>query len=410
MITPSFSITATERILPRLTLDFTNPSLSSLVTFVRSGATATRVNSSGYIESVAANTPRFDYNPVTLVCNGLLIEDQRTNIILDSGDFSSLIWNKLNATIDIVAITSPLGNANSQKLAETAVNGEHRLLQNFVSVSTQSYTLSFYAKASERNWIACQLVGNMTGFPFVYFNLQNGTTGATNTSASNFSITPAGNGWYRCTLTAVANGTISAFNIWNASANGTVSYQGVTGSGALFDAVQVESSAFASSYIPTAASQVTRTADEATITGTNFSNWYNASEGSAVIQAIQKAVSGTCPTWEFDDNTSNESIALRSVSTDPQLFVVDGGATQATLDAGTISANTIYKMGGAWKASSFATAIDGASAVAQAYGTLPTVTQARLGSDGVNYLNGCLQNFRYWPQRIVNAEVQSFTK
>jgi hypothetical protein len=84
--------------------------------------------------------------------------------------------------------------------------------------------------------------------------------------------------------------------------------------------------------------------------------------------------------------------------------------TTATLDAGTITSNTSYKLSGAWKTSSFATAINGATAVTQASGTLPTVTQARLGSDGTNFLNGILQKIQYYPQRLINNEVQAFSK
>jgi len=93
MITPSFSLTATERVLPKLALDFTTANLDPRITFTRSGSTATRVNSSGYIEAVAANIPRFDFNPTTLVCNGLLIEDSRTNICLQSEDLSNASWS-----------------------------------------------------------------------------------------------------------------------------------------------------------------------------------------------------------------------------------------------------------------------------------------------------------------------------
>ena len=75
MITPSFALTATERVLPRLALDFTTASLDPRVTFTRALNTATRINSSGLVETVNADTPRFDYtlNPGG-ACKGLLIE------------------------------------------------------------------------------------------------------------------------------------------------------------------------------------------------------------------------------------------------------------------------------------------------------------------------------------------------
>ena len=44
--------------------------------------------------------------------------------------------------------------------------------------------------------------------------------------------------------------------------------------------VQLETGSFPTSYIPTKGSTVTRNADEASITGTNFSSWYNQSEGT----------------------------------------------------------------------------------------------------------------------------------
>ena len=106
MITPAYSLTATERILPKLALNFLSASLDPRVTFTRAGATATRVNSSGLIESVAADTARFDFDPTTLVCKGLLIEEQRQNVILNSANWTAGSWSSYttgSATISITA-------------------------------------------------------------------------------------------------------------------------------------------------------------------------------------------------------------------------------------------------------------------------------------------------------------------
>lgn len=84
MITPSFALTATERVLPKLALDFTTASLDARVTITRANNTATAINSSGVIAVVNANLPRFDYDPSTLVCKGLLIEESRTNALVNS--------------------------------------------------------------------------------------------------------------------------------------------------------------------------------------------------------------------------------------------------------------------------------------------------------------------------------------
>ena len=84
MITPAFNLTATERVLPRLAIDFTTAVLDSRVVISRANNTATRISSNGTIEIVNANLPRFDYNPTTLLCNGLLIEGARTNLLLNA--------------------------------------------------------------------------------------------------------------------------------------------------------------------------------------------------------------------------------------------------------------------------------------------------------------------------------------
>ena len=105
MITPAYSITATERVLPKLALDFTTSVLDSRVTVTRALNTATRVNNSGLVEIVNANLPRFDFDPVSLAPKGLLIEEQRANIAAYSQDFSS--WSSGGAAVTSDAVVAP---------------------------------------------------------------------------------------------------------------------------------------------------------------------------------------------------------------------------------------------------------------------------------------------------------------
>lgn len=427
MITPAFNLTATERVLPRLAFDFTTAILDSRITFTRALNTATAVNSLGYVATVNADTARFDYNPVTLACKGLLIEEARTNLLTYSEDYSQAVWT-LNAGMTIDATyQSPSNSMTANRIKErTTASATNAIVYASGPTITadSTITMSAFIKAvpgEAQRYVRMTVSSNSgtNGFRALF----NPNTGANSLAGAAFgtgtftsaTTTSYGNGWYRVTITGKvdpAATTLTQVGIF--LQNQTVSYGALyTGNGTagvILWGMMLEAGAFATSYIPTDATAVTRNADVATMTGANFSDWFNASEGSAVIQAIPSTISGTRPAVEFDDNTANESIALRSVAADPQLFVVDSGATQATLDAGTITANTVYKLGGAWKDSSFAVAINGAAAVSQASGTYPTVTQARLGSDGTNYLNGWLQNLRYWPQRIVNAEVQAFSK
>lgn len=405
MITPSFGLTAIERVLPKLALDFTTASLDSRVTFTRTGATATRVNASGLIETMAANTPRFDFNPTTLACKGLLIEEARLNLILRSSDFATT-WATDGATVSSNVAISPDGTQNADLIISAVANW--RIRQDVAVTGSTAYSCSTFVKKGNSTTVKFEFASTGGANPAVtanlYYNFDTNTITGTG-SVTSPAVTPAGNGWFRVSgvLTTSASHITMIMYCYGGAEYGLAGQTNWWG-------VQTEAGAFVTSYIPTVAATVTRNADVATMTGTNFSNWWYASEGAAVIQALPSTISNTRPAIQLDDNTANESITLRGVAADPQLFVVDGGITQATLDAGTITANTVYKLGGAWKASSFATAINGAAAVTSASGTLPTVTQARLGSDGTNYFNGHLQNLRYWPQRLTNAEVQAFSK
>ena len=118
MITPAYGMTATERVLPRLALDFTTASLDPRVTVTRALNTATVINSSGLVATVNANLPRFDYDPSTLACRGLLIEESRSNAILYSEDFSNGNWAKTGVTIGSNAVVAPDGNTTADNVVE----------------------------------------------------------------------------------------------------------------------------------------------------------------------------------------------------------------------------------------------------------------------------------------------------
>ena len=423
MITPSFGLTATERVLPQLALDFTTATLDPRITFTRSGNTATAVNSNGDIVLINADLPRFDYNPLTFICRGLLIEDSRTNTLQYSEDFSNAFWIKngmlafgSGSTVD--AIVSPDGSQNADLLTENTATGSHQLGVNlsFNYVSGTNYCQSYFVKSNGRNNGRIQFRSDWFGTNGANFNLSNKTISlVTGSSASSrCGIDEYKNGWFRVWLAATATATGTSptdLNFTFADSAGAISYTGDGTSGIYLWGAQLEIGLSPSSYIPNLSnSTTTRNSDIATMTGTNFSSWYSSGAGGVVARVLPSTVSGTRPILQFDDATADEIIALQGNTTNPELVIVDSGSPQAQIDAGTIAANTAYNLGAAWDTDNCAAAVNGGAAVTDTSATIPTVTQARLGSDGTNYLNGHLQIVRYWPQRIINAEVQAFSK
>jgi hypothetical protein len=388
-------------ITPSVSFDFTTASLDPRVTFTRSGATATVVNSSGVIQGVAADTPRFNYNPSTLACTGLLIEEAQTNLSLYSEQLNQVSWTLAGATVSANAINSPDGTLNADKLQEDSTTGAHRINQAYVkAASAITYTMSMYVKPAERSQLQIRLratsIGNNgTAIFNVSTGVVNSVTASGTYSNASATISLQNNGWYRCTLT-VTTDTGVAVSLNANLYNGSDSYTGVTGNGLYIWGAQLEAAAFATSYIPTTLLPLTRNADVATITGTNFSDFWQAVKGGASVLSTPSTVSGIRPLVQFDDNTANEIIALRGNTTNPELYIVDGGTPQAQLDAGTIAANTAYSLTGWWATDDCKARKDSGAVVTDTTAIIPTVTQARIGSDGTNYLNGTIATINYY--------------
>jgi len=393
MITPSFGLTATERVLPKLALDFTTASLDSRVTFTRSGNTATVTGSNGYISPVNADVPRFDYNPVTLVCKGLLIEETRSNLLLQSADFFSASWTKSNLSVSADVVTSPDGTQNADKLVENTVNTTHGISQ-APTLTAGIHSVSFFAKAGERSWMRVICVDGGA-----YINLSSGVFGTVSAGTVSFAakqIKNYGNGWYRIEVSFTAATGANTVLIRLATSDGGQTYLGDGTSGTYIWGAQLEAGAFATSYIPTTTTALTRNADVATMTGTNFSDFWQASKGGAQVLALPSTVSGIRPLVQYDDGTANNIIALRGNAANPELQIVDGGTPQVQLDAGTIVANTPYSLTGWWQTNDCKARQNSGATVSDYTATIPTVTQARLGSDGTNYLNGHLATVNYY--------------
>lgn len=419
MITPSFALTATERVLPKLALDFTTASLDPRVTFTRAGNTATVVNSSGFVAGINADLPRFDYTPTTLACKGLLIEEARTNVLTYSSQFDNVIWTKsgTNTTgtppyIDVAV--SPDNTQNADKLIENTGTSVHIFFQTFVAATgSTTYTWSTFVKAAERTFFMLESSkAGMTTFQSV-FNL---TTGAlVSTSATSATITPYQNGWYRVTHTFTTDAAPAGLNCVLKLHNGSTGfYTGDGTSGAFIWGAQLETGAFATSYIPTVASQVTRTADVATMTGTNFSDWFNAIEGTFEVTAFSFASDSTQRRAITANDTTNQNIIdisrIGSTAQSRAVVTTVGVTVFNSLNAAW-SLSTAANVVTSYKQNDFAACLGGGTLRTDNAGDVPVVTQLQIGNLlSIQFWCGHIQKIMYWPQRLTNNEVQAFSK
>jgi hypothetical protein len=411
MITPAFGLTATERVLPKLALDFTTALLDSRVTFTRTGNTATVINSSGFVTGINADLPRFDFDPVALTCKGLLIEEARTNSLKESNTFATSPWVNTRASSVTSSVVDPAGASTAVKLTEDSSASTTHLISQDVTNGNATYTFSVYLKAGERTNAAMFMSDLSTASVGINVNLTTGTftltTGGSWTNVSG-SVTNAGNGWWRCVTTATRGaGTVTSPRVLLANSSGNISYTGDGTSGAYIYGAQLEVGAFATSYIPTVASQVTRTADVATMTGTNFSDWFNAAQGTFVTQAMSPS---TFVPAHADNGTAGVSISTRSRASGVSGTAASVANISEQLTATNFTFAATNKVALAFKENDFAWSLNGATPATDTSGTLPTVDRMRFGSNVTSTFSGHLQKVFFYPQRLTTAEVQAFSK
>lgn len=411
---------------PTLNLDFAGTkTLDSRITFTRA-SNATYFDANGVMQTASNDVARFDHNPTTLQSLGLLIEEQRTNLLTYSEDFANAAWTKTRASITANTIVAPDGTLTGDKLVEdTTATNTHQIIQTISQTKNATYTFSFYAKAAERTFCRVFLNGFSGNNIRASFNLVTGVVSATgfggNGSFSNASAVSVGNGWFRCSLVGIPSASAgTGFDAQiNLATDGTITGDSYTGNG--FDGIfiwgaQVEAGAFATSYIPTTVAAATRNADVATMTGTNFSSWYNATEGTLYGQFSSYA-SGARAIVGISDGTLNNRIQFFANTGNPYTIasrLVSGGTQTNPANTGSIAVDAVgkaalaYAVGtgqGAISVNGGSVATSNPAAVAVGVNALDVGRGTALGN-----LSGHIQRIAYYPVRLSNDQLQALTR
>lgn len=397
-----------------LDLSFMAGVLDGRIAFTRAAGPATYFDATGTMQTAGTNVPRFDNDPVTHAPRGLLIEEARTNVLLQSGDFTNAAWSKINSTLS-AGIPGPNGAVTgSGFISNAGVIGY--VGQVLTPVAGTTYTQSCFVKAGSLSLVTLLIPVTWWADAAVRsasFNLTTVTATPSGAGAT-AAIIPVGQGWYRISLTVTPDTAVAATpQFVRATSNG----DGTTVQYYVFGA-QIEAGAFPTSYIPTTAATATRAAEAATIP---LGAWFNAVAGSLAVD-----YTGTNPppagaqatVARLDDGTATNLVAIFYLpsSTQGRANVIAATVNQLnTLAIG--AANTLtgainkaaiaYGGGGPW--------ITTMNANVPGVGTGSTVlvspTTLRLGvSVGGNWqLNGYIRRVRYWPRALSNSELQSVT-
>lgn len=407
-------------IRPSLNLDFANSrALDPRITFARASS-AMYYDDMGKYRQAATNEARFDHDPVTGECKGLLIEESRTNLLTYSEQFDNAAWGRVGATISPNTTTAPDGTVTADKLIEDTTTGGHKVTQQ-VTFGTGWVSFSVRAKAAERSKLRLYLTDLVSAVCAADIDLLTceviGSTFQTPWAGGFASIRNLGDGWCECVLAAPATqGVTKKAEIRAIYASGVDSYTGDGISGIYIWGAQLEAGAFPTSYIPTTSAQATRAADIAQMTGANFSWWFNPSEGTIASEWWLGYDTVSAQVYSINNGSGSSMIRCRygssGTSNDNAVTIADVVSAGLGLSTQQIQ-NTKYRNAMAYAANDFARSADGANVVVDTSGALPVVTMLGIGGAGYGSsenLNGHIARLTYYPKRLPNALLQELSR
>lgn len=439
-------------IRPTLDLNFAaTKTLDRRITFTRDSL-GTYVDELGIVRIAPNNTPRFDHDPTTGESLGLLIEESRTNIqkistMRQSGSgpdarFSINTASEQTAGENTNGVVGPDGTAKGVcRLfftgSETDPSGSVYVMASTSSsngadfTTTNTHTSSVWIRPGlETEWkmtahsayASSSAGGSATNLNFIFTLTGEGTVTSIQTGGIAASVKKYPNNWYRCTITYHRNSTGSVSSGYGVIIYPNVYYsynaQSQTGDIGWVWGPQVEEGAFATSYIPTSGSTVTRAADIAKITGTNFSSWFNNTEGT--IDISYKLGLDTTANRIFQigkSPTTNNFLDVVSAAGNGNggyFYVNYEGTNQGSGPSvsNSLYTNTVFKVAAAYKENDV-------QAVNNKTTTVFTDTTVSIPSglnqlyfcqyNGSDQLNGHLQTAKYYPKRLPLAQLQGLT-
>lgn len=404
---------------PNVSLNFAgSKTLDGRITFTRS-TTATYSDDMGRIKTAAAGEGRIDHSG-TGDCLGLLIEEQRTNVLKRSesmwhSDWSDQVTGDGGSATQSGTDVDPSGNNNALKIvSKSSASGYHAIYQNGSLSNSTTYTFSVYAKANGYNFIGMSL-GSPCQTSGVFFNLSTGAVGTTNGSGWTPKITTAGNGWYRCQVTKTTNNE-SFPQIETHSADNQGQYTGDGSSGVLLWGAQCELGDFSTSYIPTTSSTVTRNKDVATIFDIDF---YNEPSGTMIskVSYLGRVPGGALQAqWSFGGCSGNSQYGLKLIQYGFNQQYRTGGATAHHINpsvyAGTSTMTDLNAVGVAYATNDLQLTVNGSSAGSLTSGFSGPVGATRLDIGNYGEIAGNLRirSLAYYNTRLSNTALEALTK
>ena len=354
--------------------------------------------------------PRYDFDASTVPAQprGLLIEESRSNLAPRSQEIDNVSWGKTgllafgSGSVGNAAI-APDGTLTADLITEDTSTGAHETYIN-PTVTVGAHTWSIYVKPNGRNWV--YLYADQAGLAGinVYLNIATGVVGTKGAGVTGATVTPVGNGWYRCsvTLTTVLASTLSCYARMVTGDNAPT-HTGDGVSGVYLWGAQVEAGSFATSYIPTTSASVTRAADVVKLTGSALTTLQGGA-ASAIVQmtSVPDAANGT--PYILSGNSIQNNTLLQAFANDRVSSKAASTHLPATIGGGGLFSTNVVRASIGFSAAGRACAANNGLLVTNA-NVFTVPTQVSLGGyfSGTNQVNAAIQSFALYNQRLPDA-------
>ena len=303
-----------------------------------------------------ANVPRLDYSGGG--CPKLLLESQRTNALTYSEQFNNAAWTPTGVSVTANNAISPSGYQDADTVTFGASASQN--IYNFPTSAIGANTFSIYAKTA-------------SGTKAFRLRIDTGSGPAV---SSDFTATTT---WQRFTFTATTTAAFLVAYIFNDSL-------GTAGDIQLWGA-QLEAGSYATSYIPTLGSTVTRLADASY--KASVSGLIGQTEGVLYAEVQNNSIGSTSGSdnvvLSIEGATNNDVVSiLYQPLGDITALVFVGGSPQALITYNVGLTTSPKKIAVAYKNNDYALYVDGALRGTDTSASVPTCSNIGLG----NYYNG----------------------
>ena len=397
--------------------------------FTRNG-TATRVNESGLIETVAANIPRIDYLSGV---GAYLNEPQATNTATYSNDFTqgdifdgSGNPNQTNSVLTANSITAPDGTNNGWKLTDNGDDATGTAVLNYFSTnvtSGDSNTFSVFLKKGSTDFAHLSTGGyDSSANGNSFFNISTGVISSASANHSDVKIQDYGNGWYRCTIAIrTTTDTIGAFTIGMATTSGSVN---ITRDGTNFlymfglQAVSdgdTDVDSLLVSYIPTSGATVTKLKDSALNAGNT--DLINSTEGVFYLNLAGLANKyKTTRRLSLSDGSVGDEVRFDFSNVKDRITLrvrVNGNNVATKTITGTYDITQFHKYAIQWKENDFKFYIDGVEVGTDTSGatfSADTLDRINIASGGgASNLEANIKCIAVFKEILTDAELVTLT-